>query len=404
MHNVGVRQLQKNGKNSSKSGPEAVSLETCNRPKVVDLFAGVGGFSLGAIRAGFDVVAAIDLDKHAIASHQKNFPQTKHRRLDIRKLSGKSLLKIANLGDDKLTGIIGGPPCQGFSIMGGRRKNDKRNSLFFHFFRLVSETKPSFFVAENVPGILDEKYDELIQESFRLVCEDYNWLEPFKICASDFGAATSRTRVFFIGTHSSLKSKLCVSDFTAKSERKAASVRVALAGLSPHVLPSWQSEKSSWKSIDPVESEYLQLINRHCEGSAGDADAIRRFKEEREISGWLGTRHQPEVLERFAAVEAGHTEKVSRYPRLSWEGLCPTLRAGTDSSRGSFQAVRPIHPDENRVITPREAARLQGFPDWFQFSHTKWHSFRQIGNSISPLVAEAVLNVIRSRVRELQSL
>jgi len=91
-------------------------------------------------------------------------------------------------------------------------------------------------------------------------------------------------------------------------------------------------------------------------------------------------------------------DKVSKFPRLSWDGLCPTLRAGTDSSRGSYQAVRPIHPDKNRVITPREAARLQGFPDWFQFSPTKWHSFRQIGNSVSPFVAEAVLDVIRCKL------
>lgn len=365
-----------------------------SRPKVIDLFAGVGGFSLGAIRAGCDVAAAIDLDKHAIASHRTNFPRTKHRRLNIAKLSGESLLKIANLGDDKLTGIIGGPPCQGFSRMGSRRKNDKRNSLFFHFFRLVSETKPLFFVAENVPGILDEKYDSLVEESLGLVCEDYDLLGPFKIRASDFGAATNRTRVFFVGTRSSLKSTLSVSDFAAKNDCKEASVRIALAGLSSRVLASWQSEESSWRPIKSVDSEYVRLINRHCAGSVGDAIAIKRFDEKREISGWLGTRHQADVVERFAAVLAGHTEKVSRYPRLAWEGLCPTLRAGTDSSRGSFQAVRPIHPDENRVITPREAARLQGFPDWFQFSPTKWHSFRQIGNSINPIVAEAVLSAI----------
>jgi len=91
-------------------------------------------------------------------------------------------------------------------------------------------------------------------------------------------------------------------------------------------------------------------------------------------------------------------DKISKFPRLRWDGLCPTLRAGTDKHKGSYQAVRPIHPDEDRVITPREAARLQGFPDWFQFSPTKWHSFRQIGNSVSPFVGEAVLDVIRCKL------
>lgn len=370
----------------------------CPRPKIIDLFAGVGGFSLGAIRAGFDVAAAIDLDKHAIASHKKNFPLTNHRRRNIARLSGESMLEIANLNEGKLTGLIGGPPCQGFSRIGSRRKNDKRNSLFYHFFRLVSETKPLFFVAENVPGILDEKYDSLVEEALSLVCEDYDWVEPFKICASDFGAATNRTRVFFVGTHNSLKSSLSVGDFMAKNKHKEASVRIALAGLQPRIMSSWQSEESSWRQVDLVDSEYIRLINRHCAGSAGDAVAIKRFEEKREISGWLGTHHQAEVVKRFAAVPAGHTEKISRYPRLSWEGLCPTLRAGTDSSRGSFQAVRPIHPEEHRVIATREAARLQGFPDWFQFSPTKWHSFRQLGNSISPFVSEHVLKIIQSKI------
>jgi len=76
-------------------------------------------------------------------------------------------------------------------------------------------------------------------------------------------------------------------------------------------------------------------------------------------------------------------------------GFCPTLRAGTGPEKGSYQAVRPLHPTENRVITPREAARLQGFPDWFQFSPTKWHSFRQIGNSVSPILSERIFAVIR---------
>jgi DNA (cytosine-5)-methyltransferase 1 len=368
------------------------------KPKIIDLFAGVGGFSLGAIRAGFDVVAAIDLDKHAIAGHKKNFPLTSHRRRNIARLSGESLLDIANLNEGKLAGIIGGPPCQGFSRIGSRRKNDKRNSLFYHFFRLISETKPLFFVAENVPGILDEKYDSLVEEALSLVCDDYDCLEPFKIRASDFGAATNRTRVFFVGTHSSLESSLSLSDFMAKNKYKEASVRIALAGLQPRIMDSWQNEESSWRQVDLVDSEYIRLINRRCAGSAGDALAIKRFEEKREISGWLGTHHQAEVVKRFAAVPAGHTEKISRYPRLSWEGLCPTLRAGTDSSRGSFQAVRPIHPEEPRVIAPREAARLQGFPDWFQFSPTKWHSFRQLGNSISPFVSEHVLKVIQRKI------
>jgi DNA (cytosine-5)-methyltransferase 1 len=94
------------------------------------------------------------------------------------------------------------------------------------------------------------------------------------------------------------------------------------------------------------------------------------------------------VIHRFSKVNPGEIDKISRAPRLKLDGFCPTLRAGTGRDRGSYQAVRPIHPNQHRVITPREAARLQGFPDWFQFHETKWHSFRQIGNSVSPIVSE----------------
>ena len=122
----------------------------------------------------------------------------------------------------------------------------------------------------------------------------------------------------------------------------------------------------------------------------GDDAAMKRLKR-REVSGFLGTRHTPEVLERFASVAQGDTDQISRCHRLDPNGFCPTLRAGTAKEKGGFQAIRPLHPTEDRVITPREAARLQGFPDWFQFAPTKWHSFRQIGNSVSPILAEDIL-------------
>jgi DNA (cytosine-5)-methyltransferase 1 len=380
---VGVRKLRQNW-------------QAC-KPKVIDLFAGVGGFSLGAIRAGFDVVAAIDLDKHAIASHKKNFPHATHRRRNVANLRGAALLEIAKLKPDELSGMIGGPPCQGFSRIGNRRKNDVRNSLFFQFFRLVSELQPCFFVAENVPGIQDDKYSDFLTHCLDQVRDDYHLVEPFELCASDFGAATNRTRVFFVGVHRLLGVSFSSDDFTPSQKVSKASVRRAFDGLPSVVDDSWQTEESSWREVASVDSSYAKLVNRRCGKLAGEPIALRRF-EERLVSGWLGTRHEDKVRERFALVQAGQTEKTSRYPRLRWEGRCPTLRAGTDKTRGSFQAVRPIHPEEDRVIAPREAARLQGFPDWFQFSPTKWHSFRQIGNSVCPLVAEGVLKVIKADI------
>ena len=107
------------------------------------------------------------------------------------------------------------------------------------------------------------------------------------------------------------------------------------------------------------------------------------------------TRHSKKVIERYSEIKQGETDRFSKSRRIDPDGFCPTLRAGTGRDKGSYQAVRPLHPTENRVITPREAARLQGFPDWFQFHPTKWHSFRQIGNSVSPILAEYILSVIK---------
>jgi DNA (cytosine-5)-methyltransferase 1 len=115
-------------------------------------------------------------------------------------------------------------------------------------------------------------------------------------------------------------------------------------------------------------------------------------------TGHRKTPHKPNIVERFAAVPEGGKDLIGRHPRLSWVGQCPTLRAGTGAELGSFQAVRPLHPEEPRVITVREAARLQGFPDRFLFHPTVWHSFRMIGNSVSPIAAEALLSVVRSKI------
>jgi site-specific DNA-cytosine methylase len=111
------------------------------------------------------------------------------------------------------------------------------------------------------------------------------------------------------------------------------------------------------------------------------------------LKNWV--KKEIEVEKRYEKLNFGEQDKISKSVRLKPDGYCPTLRAGTGSDKGSYQAVRPIHFKEPRVITPREAARLQGFPDWFVFHETKWHSFRQIGNSVSPIVAEAILKTIK---------
>lgn len=361
--------------------------------KVIDLFSGVGGLSLGAARAGFRMASAVELDERALASHAINFPHTAHLNKDVSKLSGEDLLRLSGMAGQELDGLIGGPPCQGFSEIGLKSDTDPRNELFGHFFRLVAQTRPAFFLAENVPGVLSPRNDGTREAAFSLIPKEYVTLPPIKVRANEYGAPTTRTRIFFIGYDPNRLGPLGADDFTPQH---AEDVRVhhAMTGL-PAIRSDWQSALQGIRRVEPLEeSEFTVRLSDHIPVDVGDPESIERLKKSQLVSGFLGTHHTPETVARLRRVKPGERDNISKAPRLHPQGLCPTLRAGTGPERGSYQAVRPIHPSSPRVICPREAARLQGFPDWFQFHETKWHSFRQIGNSVSPLVAEKLLSVI----------
>ncbi|MDX6529567.1 MAG: (cytosine-5)-methyltransferase 1 [Blastocatellia bacterium] len=368
-------------------------------PDVIDLYAGAGGLSLGAARANFRVVAAVENDRHALDTHTRNFPQTIHVDTDAAALNGDRLLEIAGLRRGQLDGIIGGPPCQGFSFIGQKRLDDDRNNQFGEFFRLVGEVRPKFFLAENVPGILDVRFDALRERAMSFV-SGYEILNPIKVVASDYGAPTTRTRIFFVGFQSRYFEPLTEGSFAPRANMTAVCVREALRGLPTDINPEWQSERQSWRSVSYNGRSYFTERSRgRIPANVGDPDSLERHGVRGQVSGCLGTRHSADVAARYGALEPGEQDIVSKSVKLAGNGLCPTLRAGTGRDRGSYQAVRPIHYLRPRVITPREGGRLQGFPDWFVFQPTKWHSFRQIGNSVSPIVAERLLQVIANNLR-----
>lgn len=376
-----------------------------NHPKinVIDLFAGVGGISIGAVRAGFHLALAVELDKHAMAAHQLNFPNANHWAVDISLIDGKQLLEQAGLKKGELDGLVGGPPCQGFSTMGKRSVSDPRNNLFVKFFELVKDCQPKFFVVENVRGILNPQYDGIRNQALKNVENDYVVLDPMKLKASDFGAPTSRERVFFIGYRLDSVRSLLPKDFEAAKVSTPTTVADALRGLPTRINDQWLTEPESWRTIRPLpKSPYWDRVTGQIPEGVGDIDALERLTQKRQTSGCFGTRHSPEVAKRYSQLKPGEADKISKSIRLKPDGLCPTLRAGTGSDRGSYQAVRPIHPTLPRVITPREAARLQGFPDWYRFAPSKWHSFRQIGNSVSPILAESIMTVIRNALTNQQ--
>ncbi|MBQ0957810.1 DNA cytosine methyltransferase [Ideonella sp. 4Y11] len=367
------------------------------KKKIIDLFAGVGGLSLGAARAGFDVAAAVEFDTRASAQHAVNFPNSRHLVEDVATLSGERLLELSGLKSNELCGLIGGPPCQGFSEIGLKGTEDPRNELLVHFFRHVAELRPAFFLAENVPGVTHERNKPILDRALAQVPNDYLMLAPMTVKASDYGAPTIRTRVFFFGYDPNRVSALDVAAFAPKFVEDVRVSR-ALSGL-PIIRSDWQREDQSWRAVGELDdAPYEHRIANHIPEGVGDPYALAVHKNQFIVSGFLGTAHSPETKKRFRVLQPGTSDAISKCYRLHMDGYCPTLRAGTGPERGSYQAIRPVHPSSPRVIAPREAARLQGFPDWFQFHPTKWHAFRQIGNSVSPIVSEALLSVIHKAV------
>ena len=371
-------------------------------PEVIDLFSGVGGLSLGAERSGFKVRGAIENDVYAISSHKKNFPHTKHLFMDIGQIKGNELITSVGLKKNSyIDGLIGGPPCQGFSNIGKRNSKDPRNSLFVHFFRLVNEIKPSFFLVENVPGILDKKFSSILEEAFGKLTQDYRILNPMTLKANEFGVPTTRPRVFFYGYLKKSIKKANEKDFMNTTKPPKTFVAEALEGLPEYIDPYVKDEEYEWKFVSKMtDSFYAKKICDDIPERVGDQNALNKYLKESLVSGCMGTKHSKKVIERYNFLEQGQKDEISRSVRLKLNDFSPTIRSGTFKDKGSFQAVRPIHPIQPRVITPREAARLQGFPDWFIFHKTKWHSFRQIGGSVSPILAEQLLKIVMNKLIE----
>ncbi|WP_082596399.1 DNA cytosine methyltransferase [Sphingomonas sp. Root241] len=350
--------------------------------KLVELFCGTGGFSRGAHAAGFSVAAAYDLDPILTSSYPLNFPNTVLRHRDVATLTAAEIR--ADIGGNAF-GVFGGPPCQGFSDMGKRDPKDPRRLLLRHFFRIVAELDPVFFVMENVRGLAYQDARPVLDDALALVSDRYDILGPNIWDASDFGAATKRNRMFVIGIRRDRKAPLSLADVEAL-KRPAATVRQALSDL---------------KDLRPIEDDpNLPGFDRWSIDRPGAPTSYARplRAKNRITTGHRPTVHTSAVVKRFHDVRPGGVDKIGRHPRLRLGGQCPTLRAGTGADLGSFQSVRPIHPEFDRVITVREAARLQGFPDDHLFHPTVWHSFRMIGNSVSPIMAEAVFVAIRDRL------
>ena len=367
------------------------------QPIAIDLFCGAGGMSLGFEQAGFDVVAAVDADPVHVATYAQNFPECCTLQADLSVLSGEELRSQAGLATRQIDVVFGGPPCGGFSMIGRRRANDPRNELLLHFARLVGELSPSCFVVENVEGLLKGPARSVLDAFVsRVGGAGYAVMTPFvSLDASDFGVPQTRRRVFVVGSDiSSWTFSYPTPTFGVDGAARRTTVWDAIGDL-PSVDESDELLASDvyCGELHQAQSTYARILR----GELADPDdrSLREPGARDGLSGCLRTVHKAETVERFAATRPGCYESTSRFYRLSRDGFCPTLRAGSGREHGSFTAPRPIHPVQPRCITVREGARLQSFPDWVQFHPTKWHGFRQVGNAVPPLLARAVAVAVR---------
>ncbi len=361
--------------------------------------------SLGFEEAGFNVVAAFELDELHVEYHTKNFPLCHTVEADISQLTGADVRRLGELGDRQIDVLFGGSPCQGFSLIGRRDHGDPRSKLLFDFARLVDELKPKYFVVENVAGLLLGKAKRFYDDFVALVtAAEYSVCEPWLLTATDFGVPQRRKRVFIVGYQRSLtKPTMPVGVFTVATNslsEKVSSLKPcptvwdAIGDLS-HLGKSPALYKTDgFTGALQTTSQYAKILRG--EERDPESNSLRRLRSPKTLTGCLLTTHKKKTTARFCATEPGTYEPITRFYRLSKQGYSNTIRAGTDHTRGSYMAARPIHPEEPRVIVVREAARLHSYPDWFIFHPTRWHAFRQIGNSVPPLLARSVARAIHT--------
>ena len=377
-----------------------------NRPIGVDLFAGAGGMSLGFEQAGFDVAAAVEYDPIHCAIHEFNFPDCAAICLSVADINGAYIRSRSRIADRQVDVVFGGAPCQGFSMIGKRALDDPRNSLVHHFVRLVVDLKSSYFVFENVRGLTVGPHKRFLEEIIREFQNNgYCVIDRYQVLnAANYGVPQDRRRLFLIGarhnnplpnypnpTHEPVPNGKCNSGNLFLSQTP--NVWSALGDL-PEANDYEELLERDWvKALFKKPTDYSSLL-RGDSPDPSDYSAPRDF-DNSILTSSMRTIHTDLSKKRFKETRHGDTEPVSRFLKLDPNGICNTIRAGTASDRGAFTSPRPIHPYSPRCITVREAARLHSYPDWFRFHVTKWHGFRQIGNSVPPLLARAVASKVR---------
>lgn len=351
------------------------------KPRVIDLFAGVGGLSLGFEKKGFDVVLANEYDASIATSYIANHKNTKMIVGDITSLDLEDTFgKLAGTIDV----VIGGPPCQGFSQKGQRKTiHDERNYLFKYYVSVVELVNPKYFVMENVPNLLTAEGGYFRREIEELFNKLGYSLEYGVLNASDYGVPQNRRRAVIIGKLDGDAPKLPVP------KRNKVTIWDAISDLA-YLESGEGSEEQEYKY--PAESDYEKMLRK---------DSSKLFNHR-------ATKHSPLALERLALIPPNAGREVlpeehltksiysGTWTRMKKDEISVTITTRFDTpSSGKF-----THPYLDRAITVREAARIQSFPDTFRFIGNKGSQMKQVGNAVPPKLAAAIASVIMKDIKE----
>lgn len=366
-----------------------------NKYKCIDLFAGCGGLSLGFEMAGFNIPLAIEIDDWAAETYEKNHPSTEVLIGDITQIT--DLDNIISKEDLPVDGIIGGPPCQGFSLSGNRDKKDPRNSLFMEFVRFVKYFKPKFFIMENVTGILSMKTkdNQLVKD---IILSEYDAagynVTICKLNAAEYGVPQARLRVFFIGIRKDLpfnENDLAPTPFLFDEDQ----VTLEEAIMDLPQIKAREGKEFQEYSQEPT-NDYQKWARNNSDG----------------VYNHIAMRHTQRIIERFENIgygqsvadvdechqqrKRGDASKISGKV-FSQNNMRPYPNKPAPTIAASFQS-NFVHPYLNRNFTAREGARIQSFPDTYIFCGKRttmsWEKnisqYQQIGNAVPPLLGKAI--------------
>jgi DNA (cytosine-5)-methyltransferase 1 len=297
---------------------------TAAAPTALDLFCGVGGLSLGLVQSGFRLIGAVDIDQGSLQSHSDNFPGVPTHQCDLFFTSGNDIRSALGIRRTAIDLLAGGPPCQGFSAGGIQAKRDPRNHGVLAFARLVSELRPRYFLMENVRGLLFRQHAPLRGQFTRLLREAGYEVRPFHLLnAADFGVPQRRVRAFVLGS----QSPLSPPEYPSTLPIPRPTVRDAISDLAVLDKEGHAADVDEFRGRLGEPSSYARRLRTSVAG-----------RRRRTLTGCLRTLHAAEVVQRFRATLPGDQEPISRFFRLCWDGISPTIRAGTGPEHGSYTA------------------------------------------------------------------